>query len=187
MPRPWRSLLAARVLATSLAAFGLLAIPQPVAACTGGVDVWWAIEHSSGDVLIGRVTAVKTFEDYSTVLDLDVEQVVRGPDRATAQVRGGMGAVCDQSAEVGETALVLEHVRDDDLFALPLFFILGGPGGYSRGRIEAALARLPETDSAGSAAPAGLPFGPLLAIVAGALGGTLGWRRTPRRNQRRPT
>lgn len=128
-----------------------LADPNPSAACSGGIDLRYAIGHAHGDIAIGRITSERTLDDFSIVLDLDIQDVVRGSVDDPTRIRGAMGQPCEQGPEVGRTVLILQDVQLPPPGArFPLFYMIGGADGHPRARIDAALSRLPDTATVGA-------------------------------------
>jgi hypothetical protein len=128
-----------------------MADPDPAAACSGGLDIRYAIGHTRGAIAIGRITSEQTLVDFSIVLDVDIQDVVRGSVDDPTRIRGAMGQPCEQGPEVGRTVLILEDVQLPPPGArFPQFYLIDGVGGYPRVAVEAALAGLPDTATLGA-------------------------------------
>ena len=169
-PRPLMSLLLATLACVAMGT----ATARPVAACIGGTNFDWAVAHAHGGILQARVDSAGTRVDFTTDLTLSHPESIRGDPPAVPRLHAVAGAICDQSADAGETVLVVFDIRGGQYpYPLPLFYVVAGSDALSPGVVAGALAALPSTDLAPSQ-PTPIPDGDSavmpLSLVAGLSG-----------------
>lgn len=126
------------------------ATAQPAEACSGGSAFDWAVAHTRGGILQARVVNAGLRSDFTNDLVLSEVEVLRGEPPADLHLHAVAGAICEQSADAGETILLLFDVRGDGyVYPLPLFYVVDGPDALAPGAVVAALRALPASDTAG--------------------------------------
>jgi hypothetical protein len=143
-----------------LGAFGL-AGPLPAAACSGGTAPDWAVAHQHGGILRGVVLTADTRSDFTTDLVLANLERLAGAPPSFPQVNSVAGAVCDQSADPGDTVVVIFDIRGGEVeYPLPLFYVVRGPDALEPAVVAALF---------GPPAPAAIPsVGGRASLVPGA-------------------
>jgi hypothetical protein len=102
--------------------------PPSAAACSGGTTPDWAVAHQRGGIVRGIVVTSEDRSDFTTDLILANLERVAGDPPPTTQLNVVAGAVCDQSADPGETIVVVFDIRDGEVpYPLPLYYVVTGP------------------------------------------------------------
>jgi hypothetical protein len=100
----------------------------PVAACSGGTAVDWAVAHQRGGIVRGIVVAAEDRPDFTTDLTVANLERVQGNPPPYTTIHTVAGAVCDQRADPGETVVVIYDVRGGEVpYRLPLYYVVKGP------------------------------------------------------------
>ncbi len=121
---------------------------QSVVACIGGTAFDWAVAHTDGGILRARVTSAPIREDFTTDLLISHAQALRGDPPTALRLHAVAGAICEQSADVGESIVVLFDVRGGQYpYPLPLFYVVDGPDALDANAVAAAFGELPATDT----------------------------------------
>jgi hypothetical protein len=115
-------------------------------ACSGGIAFDWAVAHQHGGIARAVVESRVVLPDFSEELVLSDPQPVRGDPPLRPDVIATAGAPCDQSADVGETILLIYDVHGL-LTRLPLYYVVRGPDALSSSELQAGLALAPATDT----------------------------------------
>jgi hypothetical protein len=133
-----------------IAAVLVLADPSPASACVGNMDFGSAVAGTRGGIAEGRVLDATYSASRGTLVQLTDTARVRGDPPISTSVWLMMGDVCDQGADPGDTLWLLYDVQDfDEPSGLAVAFVVEGSDAVSAEEVRAALAALPETDSAG--------------------------------------
>ena len=137
------------LLGATLWAVGGSATAPAATACVGGnMPFDWAVAHTNGGILRARLDGVRPRDDYTLDLVLSGEQVVRGDPEYENPLHAVMAAICEQSAEAGETVVILFDVRGGDYpFPIPLVYVTSGSDALDPQVLADGLAALPATDS----------------------------------------
>lgn len=102
--------------------------PPSAAACSGGTAPDWAVAHQRGGIVRGVVLTSEDRPDFTTDLILANLERLAGDPPPTTQLNVVAGAVCDQSADPGETIVVIFDIRGGEFpYPLPLYFVVAGP------------------------------------------------------------
>jgi hypothetical protein len=104
------------------------AAPPPATACSGGTTADWAVAHQHGGIVRGVVATSENRPDFTTdVIVTNLERLAGDPPPFT-QIHLVAGLVCDQSADPGETIVVLYDIRGAEVpYPLPLYYVVAGP------------------------------------------------------------
>ena len=131
----------------ALAGIAALSLPAPVSACIGGVEFKWAIAHTRGWIATATVVEAEyiDFGNYRVVLK-DVEPV-KGSPPSLHQTTLAMGAICDQSPDVGERIVVLDDVATNQPYDTPIAYVIRGQDAVPAADVARALRSLPATDT----------------------------------------
>jgi hypothetical protein len=125
----------------SLALLVVVTSAPTTAACSGGIEFGWAMSHAGG-IIGGRVDVVRDRPDFTTELRLSGPTIIAGLPPAGSDIHAAAGLVCDQSADPGESVLVLFDVRGGDPpIILPLFYVVDGPDALEPAVVADALSR----------------------------------------------
>lgn len=177
------SVVGALVVSVSVSA----ASASPVAACTGGVAFDWAVAHTHGGIVRAQVTSTSTREDFSVDLEITHRRVVQGDPPTSLRINSVAGVPCEQTADPGETIVVLFDIRGDPVAQhWPIFYVVKGPDALDPDVVSDALARMPATDTASLGAhPSTKTPSPLVpALIAAAIGLLITFRRASRTSPR---
>lgn len=135
----------------ALAAAASLWSPEPVSACSGGMEFEWAVAHTRG--WIAKATVIEAeyvpYGFYRVVLG-HVDPV-QGRPPSLRQVTVAMGAVCDQSPDAGERILLLDGVEIQPPFDRPVAYMISGSDSIPAAAVARVLRSLPSTDAAPTA------------------------------------
>ena len=160
---------------------------SPVAACTGGVAFDWAVAHTHGGVVRAQVTSTSTREDFSVDLEITHRRVIQGDPPTSLRINSVAGVPCEQTADPGETIVLLFDIRGDPVGEnWPFFYVVEGSDALNPKVVSDALARLPATDTASlTAQPSTETRSPFLpAFIAAAVGLLVTFRRLSRTSPR---
>ena len=154
----------------------------PVAACTGGTPFDWAVAHAHGGLIRARIVSTATRDDQTIDVSITNLVALRGDPPRPRRVHAVIGAVCEQSVDAGETAIILFDVRGGPYsYPYPLVYIVEGPDALATADVAAVLASLPATDTTLGpvpATPASATPGPAGSVlVAGVIGLLVAVRR----------
>ena len=164
-----------------------VAAPTVATACSGGIAFDWAVAHQQGGIVQAVVESKFLLEDFTYDIVVTDAEVVRGNPTLPFKVNAAAGLPCDQSADVGETILLLYDIRGaEPPITIPNFYVITGPDALTAAvRRDGLRTTAPPTDTDSSTAsdqrPAvdWLPF-PVFAAAA-AIGAGLAVRRTAQR------
>lgn len=130
------------------------------------------------------MTSIQTRDDASQDVVLANDQVVRGDPPTSYPVHGYVAMPCDQTADDGETILVVYDVRGGDPpITLPIFYVVAGSDALSATVVREGLrGTVPPTDMVADATSyeflsTGLRT-LLVVAIAALLGGLMAVRRT---------
>jgi hypothetical protein len=120
----WSRLLPAGLLVGAIGA----AAPLAVTACSGGTAADWAVAHQHGGIVRGVVATSEDRPDFTTDLIVTNLERLAGEPPPFTQIHTVAGLVCDQSADPGETIVVLYDIRGAEVsYPLPLYYVVMGP------------------------------------------------------------
>jgi hypothetical protein len=167
-----------------------VASASPASACSGGIAFDWAVARAEGGILESRVVSARVRADFSVDLEIARPKVVSGDPPIDQRVQAVAGDPCEQTADPGESIVLLFGVRDAagdpplpaGALRLPLFYVIEGRDSLEPPVVAAAVGRIPATDHA-TVEPApneGSPLPLLGAVMAVALGLLVTLRRTER-------
>ena len=132
-----------------LAVGSVLGAPRAASACSGGTAFDWAVQHSLGGIIRAHVDSVSTRPDFTTDLVLSAPSVIRGEPVSVPMIHAVAGAICEQSADPGETVLVLFDIRGGNPpYPWPLFYVVDGTDALSASVVSDGLSTTPATDTA---------------------------------------
>lgn len=134
--------------ATALACAISLTTIGPAAACVGGIEFGWAVQHARGWIVTATVAKSGYVPTGFYGLELRDVEPVRGSPPSLRFVTVAMGLACDQSPEVEDRILLLEDINIEPPFDTPLAYVIEGPGAVPAEGVARVFATLPATDAA---------------------------------------